>query len=116
MKIKNPSKTFLRFGLAFSFIYAAISSLINPSNWIGFIPEFLTKIISGNVLLTVSSIYELALGIWLISGKKEYFSAILASITLFLITVSNLGALDIIFRDIALLFASLALIFLCSDK
>jgi len=95
----------LRLGIAFSFFYAAIASFLNPTAWIGFFPSFLQY----DSLLTVYSIFEIILGGWLLLGKKVFYAAVLSALTLFGIVVFNLGALDIVFRDIPILFAAIAL-------
>ena len=64
----------LRIALAFSFIYASISSFINPISWIGFFPNFLRNIFSDSLLLNSFSIFEVFLGIWLLIGKKLFYS------------------------------------------
>lgn len=99
----------LRVGLATALLYAATASLLDPDSWIGFIPAIFRSIISGEILLALFSIYEAALALWLLSGKSAFYSALLAAATLFFITVFNLGALDIVFRDIAIIFMALAL-------
>ena len=97
---------FLRLGLAFSFFYAAIASFVNPEVWIGFFPEFLRNI---NGIATVFSIYELILGGWLLSGKKVFYAAILSALTMFGIVIFNFNAMDIVFRDVSILLAAIAL-------
>lgn len=99
----------LRVGLAISFIYAAISSFLNPINWLGFIPNFIEIIISREIFLMIFAIFQIILGISLLANYRTYLISIISSITLFLIIVSNLFILDIVFRDIAILFMALAL-------
>ncbi len=101
----------LRVALAIPFLYAAIASFLQPEAWVGFFPPWLL-FIPGSVLLTIFSLYELALAFWLLSGKQAYYAALLAALSLAGIIVFNLGALDIVFRDLGLLFAALALLFL----
>lgn len=113
--MKNKEKLisfYLRFGIGIAFLYVAISSLLNPGIWIGFIPSFLTNIISANIILFIFSIYQILISLWLFSDKKIYFASILSSITLFMIIITNLQYLDIVFRDIPILFSSIALIIL----
>ncbi|MBI2635582.1 MAG: hypothetical protein HYW79_03530 [Parcubacteria group bacterium] len=105
-------KLLLRLGLAFVFFYVAIFSFLNPNDWIGFFPLFLRDIIAENSLLLFFSIYELALGFWLISGKYSFLSGLVSAATLLGIIVFNLGAFDIVFRDVGLFFAALALMLL----
>ena len=106
----------LRAGIAFSFFYAAIFSFVNPTNWIGFFPSFLTNLIPGVILLPIFSVYEILLGLWLISNKKIFYASVLSSMTLFSVVIFNLGVLDIVFRDISILFASIALSFLSREE
>lgn len=102
------AKLLLRLGLALVFLYAAIASLLNPADWIGFIPSPLRS----NLTLTVFSFYEIALALWLLLSKKSIYPPLLAALTLLLIILTNLGALDIVFRDIAIFLAALPLVVL----
>lgn len=108
-KIKTAS-FFLRSGVATVFLYAAIASFLQPDAWVGFFPFWLRDLISGNVLLISFSIYQLVLAGWLLSGKKIIFAAELSGLTLLSIIVANYGFLDVLFRDIAILFSAIGLI------
>lgn len=99
----------LRIGLAFVFLYAAIASFLDPNSWIGYFPLFLRQLMRPQILLSGFSVYEILLAIWLLSGKYAFYSASLTGLTLSGIIIPNLGAWDIIFRDVGLLFAALAL-------
>ena len=99
----------LRLGLAFSFFYVASASFQNPTSWIGFFPQFLRDLAPAETLLTGFSIYEIILGLWLLAGKKLVYSSWLAAATLFGIVVFNWGAMEIVFRDVSLGLAALAL-------
>ncbi len=100
---------FLRVGLAIVFLYAAVAAFLDPNSWIGFLPSPLRAMLPAQALLTAFSIYEIILALWLLSGKKTYYAAILSGLTMLAIIVFNMGALDIIFRDVAILFMALAL-------
>ncbi|HUZ92750.1 MAG TPA: hypothetical protein VNG29_01995 [Candidatus Paceibacterota bacterium] len=99
----------LRIGLASVFLYAAVAAFIEPDAWIGYLPIFLRHIFPANLLLAGFSTYEALLSLWLLSGKKAFYAALLAAITLVGIIVANIGALDIVFRDFAIFFSALAL-------
>ena len=116
MKNEQFISFLLRAGLAVVFLYAAVASFLDPNSWIGFLPQFLRNIVPANILLILFSIYEIILGLWLLSGKKIYPAAILAIITMASIVIFNMGALDIVFRDVAILFAALALAVLSKGK
>lgn len=106
----------LRSGIAIVFIYAALSSFLNPIRWIGFVPSFISLIISKEVFLIIFSVYQILLGVGLLLNYKTFQLAIISSITLFFILFVNILALDILFRDISILFMSLALIALSYKK
>ncbi len=106
----------LRFGLAFVFAYAAISSFINPFNWIGYFSSFMRSLLPENLLLIGFSITELFLAVWLVSGKYAVWAALLAFAMLAGITVFNLHVLDVTFRDVGLACAALALYFAAKSE
>lgn len=108
---ENGSMTVLliRLGLAIVFLYAAISSFLDPREWLGFLPPFLTRLIDGEILLKIFSVYELLLAAWLISGVYTRYAGLLCAATLAGIVASNFSLFAISFRDIGLMFAALAL-------
>lgn len=112
---KSPTndwtQLFLRAGLGVIFLYAAISSFSNPEDWVGYIPQFARDAVQAETLLKFFSIYEFLLALWLLSGKYVRYAALLSALTLAGIVVSNFSLFAITFRDIALIFASLALFF-----
>ncbi len=109
----EPQKTaslILRLGIAFSFIYVAISAFLNPTNWIGFIPDFATLgLMSKETFLMTHVVIDLILGLWLIWGKKTFYASIISAIFIFGIIIFNLGSLDILYRDITIFLAAVAL-------
>ena len=102
----------LRVGIAFSFFYAAIASFVNQAAWIGFFPEFLQS----ELILNVFSIYEIIIGLWLISNWKVFYSAILSALSILGIIIFNFSAMDIVFRDFTILSASIALAVLSYER
>lgn len=109
MNEKPLAHFFLRMAIASVFIYAAVASFINPNNWIGYFPSFLQQLVPPSLLLNLFSIYELGLSAWLLLGKKPFFAAVLAMLTLSGIIIFNLTQIDIVFRDLAIIFAALSL-------
>lgn len=99
----------LRLSISSVFLYAAIASILAPYNWIGYLPQALKNIFPAQPLLLVFSFYELALSLWILSGKKTFYAAILAAASLMGIIVSNISQIDILFRDFAIFFSALAL-------
>src|SRR5690348_2761368 len=99
----------LRIGIASAFIYAAVASLLTPDNWIGYYPIFLRHLLPQNLLLGGFAFYELVLAVWLILGKYTFFASILSALTLSSVVIFNLGQIDIVFRDVAIIFAAISL-------
>ena len=108
MKLKKDIlvSLLLRTGLAISFFYAAI----------GYVPEFLTSFINMKLYLPIHSVYDFIIGFFLIIDYKTFYTSILAALTIFLIIIFNLPALDIVFRDIGLLLMAIALVVLYYKK
>lgn len=112
----SAAKLFLKLGLAFVFLYAGISALISPADWIGFIPDWLPTIIPKETMLMLHAIFEVGLGIWLLSSWKGFFAAGIAALDLLMITIMNFSILSVVFRDVGLIFAASALAALYQDK
>ena len=106
----------LRLGLAFVFGYAGLASLLQPLDWAGYLPGFIAHVIDPVTAIKIVGVYELALAIWLLSGKCIRYSAGLAVLTLGGIIISNLNVFIITFRDIGLLCAALALALLSTSR
>lgn len=101
----------LRLGLSIIFLYAAISSLHSPLDWVGYLPSFWRGSPHATSLLRIFSVYEILLALWLLSGRYVRYAGLLCALTLAAIVVSNFSLFAISFRDIALVFAALALAF-----
>jgi hypothetical protein len=99
----------LRVGLAAVLLYAIVSSTLNPDAWIGFIPPFATHFIAASLALKLFSFFQLLLVMWLLSGKALFYASLITALTMVGIIVANFEAFDTTFRDIAILFAALAL-------
>ena len=109
MEKEKAVSLILRLGIAFSFIYVAFSAYLNPTNWLGFIPDFITFGLDKEIFLKMHIAVDLILGLWLLWGKKLFYSSILSSIILFGIVILNLGSMEIVFRDVSILLAAVAL-------
>lgn len=99
----------LRVGLATVLAYAAISSFVSPKDWVGYLPGFMTDLADAGALLKFFSGLELGLALWLLSGWRLELAGFACAATFAGIVVTNLALLEITFRDIALVFAALAL-------
>src|SRR5258708_22543227 len=103
MNQKQIAFLLLRIAIASVFTYASIASFVIPDNWIGYFPAFLRHLVPQQILLSGFSLYEIALAIWLLSGKFTFYASILACLTLFGIVVFNFDQLDVVFRDFAII-------------
>jgi len=106
---KISAATILRWGLAFVFFYAGIAGLLDPQDWIGYMPPFVGNIIDPKIALTAFSFYEIVLATMLFAGRKLKIASLFAVATLLGITIFNIGLMDVVFRDVGLIFAALAL-------
>lgn len=99
----------LRAALSFTLIYAAIAGFLEPSNWSGFFPSFAVSILPATTLLLVWGIVEIILGIWILFGRKIFIPSLITALSLTALIVTNWGAMDILFRDVAVLAIAIVL-------
>ncbi len=99
----------LRLSIASVFLYAAVAATFQPENWIGYIPQAARDMFPEQILLLGFSFFQVVLSVWLLIGWKTMYAASLAAVTLLGIIGANYTQLDILFRDIAILFAAIAL-------
>ncbi|MDE1919563.1 MAG: hypothetical protein KGH56_02570 [Patescibacteria group bacterium] len=100
----------LRSGVAFAFLYPAIDALFDPYSWIGYFPKFMRGIVPDAVLLHSFGAVEVALALWILSGKRIFFPSVIATLMLLAIVLFNLQDFQVVFRDvpIALMAGALA--------
>lgn len=106
----------LRISIASVFLYAAIAATLEPMNWIGYLPQFARNLAPTSLLLLGFSLFQVALSLWILSGWKTFYAASLAAITLLAIIGVNFNQLDVLFRDIPIFFAAVALAFSATKK
>jgi hypothetical protein len=107
--MEKRAELLLRVGLAFVFAYAAIAAFRDPTAWVGFVPLWVSNIVPLELFMKIHAAGELALALWLLSGWKTYYAAVLSALAIAGIVVFNFGAMDLVFRDIGLFFAALGL-------
>lgn len=98
----------LRVGLGLVFLYAGTASLQNPTSWIGYVPQFVLLVMPRETFLMVHGIFELALGVGLISRLWLPILSLLAFLSFFSI-ITLVGIDEVTFRDFGLACMSLAL-------
>lgn len=92
----------LRLGLAFVLIYAGISIIRNPGDWIGFVPEWMEKIVSRELFLTIHAYFEVMLGL---AAIFNFWPRVLYLVTaLDMLSILVFYGIDAVsFRDVGLL-------------
>ncbi len=111
MTKENFAWALIRIGVAFSFIYAAIAGFVEPDAWIGYFPPFAQNIFTNsNLLLDIFGVVQIVIALWILSNKKIFLPSLAATFLLLGIIVFNWGAMDIMFRDVSIMFAALALV------
>lgn len=99
----------LRISIASVFLYAAVAATLQPFNWIGYIPPFFSALASIDTLLKGFSLVQFLLSVWILTGWKSFWAAIVSAVLLLAIITANFGDIDILFRDFAIFFAAVAL-------
>ncbi|MCK9351996.1 MAG: hypothetical protein M0P76_04360 [Candidatus Pacebacteria bacterium] len=106
---KSTASLLLRVGVAFAFFYPAFAAMIDPSSWIGYFPKFVRGVLPDDILLQFFGLTEIVLGMFILFKKNAFIPSLIAALYLYLIVSLNPGQLDILFRDISIFFAALAL-------
>lgn len=107
---RGASHLILRLGVAFAFLYPPYAALMDPQSWLGYFPSFVRSVpIDPLILLHSFGVIEVLIALWLISGWRIATPAILATLMLLGIVLFNWNQLDVLFRDLAIAAAALAL-------
>lgn len=100
---------FLRVGLAFVFLYAAVSMLVTPEVFAGYMPSFLPAPWVETICLPCFSVYEVLLAAFLLAGRRLFAVSLLSAVTMAGIVVLNPDSFDLLFRNVAIACAALSL-------
>ncbi len=107
--MNRQTEYILRGGLVFAFLYPAISSLITPSDWVGFVPMFVRDVVDGNIFLFAFAVIQIPVALGILFFRNPFYPALLGSIILVLVILFNFGSFVLIFRDVSILAMALAL-------
>lgn len=105
----------IRIGVATTLFYGAVAAFLAPSSWVGYLPDFALFFGPAEVLLGVWGIAEVALGVWIVSGWRIQIPAAITALSLMLVIAFNINQMSVLFRDIGVAFAALALVLLPSN-
>jgi len=107
----------LRLAVAVAFVYPAISALFDPVSWFGYFPKAIQLLpIDPSLLLHGFGALEVLLALWILLGKRVFIPSVLATIVLMAIVVVHYVNFPILFRDVSIALAALALAFMHRNK
>lgn len=98
----------LRGGLVFAFLYAATASFLHPTTFARYFPSFMPGAWATE-LLPAFAAYEVVLSALLLTNRFTYVASLLAAATLLVIVAVNPDAFEVLFRNVAIACAALAL-------
>lgn len=101
----------LRFGLGITFALSGVLILKDDDKWTHMLPAWFSKYLpSARSFMVATAAGDLAIGVWLLSGYFTGIAALLAALHLAgVLIVSGKDEFHEVYRDIGLLFASVAL-------
>lgn len=110
----------LRIAVAFAFLYPPIAAYGNPDGWIWFVPSFVATILPPMVFLHLFGVMEIMIALGILFMKNPVYPAFAAVVVLAgIVAVDTLmegsfdwAMFDVVFRDISILLAAVALILL----
>ncbi|MGC9610838.1 MAG: DoxX family membrane protein, partial [Minisyncoccia bacterium] len=107
----------LRLGIAAVFMWFGVSELLNPAQWVGFIPGWATASfgLSAGILVVLNGLFEIVAAILLALNVLSRWVALLLSLHLFII-VGEVGLGPIGVRDFGLAIMALAFAMLDEEK
>ncbi|OGG39126.1 hypothetical protein A3I34_02850 [Candidatus Jorgensenbacteria bacterium RIFCSPLOWO2_02_FULL_45_12] len=105
----------LRLSVSLAFFYAGLHALLDPLNWLKFIPEFIGSFMQTETVLAVYGITEIILGVLILTGVKLRYVSFIALMNVMVIIVGY-GLDDSTFRDLGVFGALLAIFFLSSAE
>lgn len=101
----------LRLGFTVAPILFGLDKFFNlMTDWIGFLPEIVTDVVSGTVVMAAVGVVEIAAGIGVWLRPRIFANVVAAWLALIIITLIVAGDFwDIALRDFGLLLGALAL-------
>ncbi len=102
----------LRAAVGVAFLYPPINAWSAPEAWTGYFPAFTEGLLPGMILLHVFGVVEIVLALWILSGWKIFFPSLVAALMLIAIVGFNMPEMQVLFRDISIALAALALAFM----
>jgi len=108
-KGQNAADILLRFGVAFAFLFPAVNALFDPVSWFAYFPSYLRGLAPEPVLLHGFGLLEVIVALWILSGKNIFWPCMAATLILLVIILTSFGDFQVLFRDLSIAAAALAL-------
>jgi uncharacterized membrane protein YphA (DoxX/SURF4 family) len=99
----------LRGGVAFAFLYPPINAIWNPYSWLGYFPSWAFGYLPDQVLPHSFGLVEMIIAIWILSGWRIFWPSLAAAAMLLAIVIVDLHSFEVLFRDVSIAAAALAL-------
>ncbi|OGG72168.1 hypothetical protein A3E65_02230 [Candidatus Kaiserbacteria bacterium RIFCSPHIGHO2_12_FULL_56_13] len=100
----------LRVGVAFALLYPPFAATLDPVSWTAYFPAFVRGLpFETTMLLNLFGAFEVALALWILSGWRIRIPAAITALLLVAIVVVNFSQFDVLFRDLSIAAAALAL-------
>ena len=112
---KEYAPAILRIGMALVFFYFAISQILAPQDWTGYLPEFLQNTTNPVMFIYANIAFELIFGTLLILGIFTRIASLLLGLHLLGISIA-LGWNAVAVRDYGLTIATLVIFLNGPDK
>lgn len=98
----------LGIGLGFTFLYAGVSSLIDPTAWIGYLPNWTSALAPAETLILIHGVFQTVVGLALVLNFALRATAAIAAADLAAIILFY--GIDLVtFRDVGLFIMAAAL-------
>ena len=107
-KLRAKEDWILRIAISFTVLWTGVRGILNPTDWVGFVPTFVENFMDPEVFLVAYGFMWILVAAGLITGFWRPFLAFVAFLGFVGILIFN-GVSDITFRDVGLALAALVL-------
>lgn len=116
MEVYNKNAILLlKIGVAFAFIYPALSAFTDPSQWIGYVPMWVDSFIPREIFLQIFSTIEIFVAIGVLYWDNP-IPSIIAGTMLVTIVLFNKSEFSVVFRDLSIATMAFGLALLTRTK
>ncbi|MEK6917256.1 MAG: DoxX family membrane protein [Nanoarchaeota archaeon] len=115
MNSKEYAHILVRISISLIFLWFGINQLINPENFMGYLPNFILISEYARTAIIANGIFDLIFGSLLLAGLFTKIVALILALHLFTITLS-LGYNDIAIRDFGLTLVTISIYLGGEDK